>query len=271
MDFIEPKRNIFSAYSLMWRRGLDFRGLVGRRSYWLALALHFAVICALFLLAFFVNNWIYIAAVGYSALSLVPFISMTARRLHDTGRSGALAPLVLVGVGLFFCMSGSACLCIPIPYAVYGPPFEDSTSTSSSSAETTPEEDFFPEENIGECVYGPPEWFGIEEKTETTPEQPNEAAETEETREETETAPAETITESEITLPSETETTEQSNEAAETEERREETEAAPSSVETALPPETEQETVPQSEDSEIEFDPAENIEECVYGPPEWFE
>ena len=233
MDFIEPKRNFFSAYSLMWRRGLDFRGLVGRRSYWLALALHFAVICALFLLAFFVNNWIYIAAVGYSALSLVPFISMTARRLHDTGRSGALAPLVLVGVGLFFCMSGSACLCIPIPYAVYGPPFEDSTSTSSSSAETTPEEDFFPEENIGECVYGPPEWFGIEEETETTPEQPNEAAETEEKREETETAP--------------------------------------SSAETALPPETEQETVAQSEDPEIEFDPAENIEECVYGPPEWFE
>ncbi len=251
MDFIEPKRNIFSAYSLMWRRGLDFRGLVGRRSYWLALALHFAVICALFLLAFFVNNWIYIAAVGYSALSLVPFISMTARRLHDTGRSGALAPLVLVGVGLFFCMSGSACLCIPIPYAVYGPPFEDSTSTSSSSAETTPEEDFFPEENIGECVYGPPEWFGIEEETET--------------------APAETITESETTLPPETETTEQSSEAAETEERREETETAPSSVETTLPPETEQETVPQSEDPEIEFDPAENIEECVYGPPEWFE
>lgn len=251
MDFIEPKRNIFSAYSLMWRRGLDFRGLVGRRSYWLALALHFTVICGLFLLAFFVNNWIYIAAVGYSALSLVPFISMTARRLHDTGRSGALAPLVLVGIGLFFCMSGSACLCIPIPYAVYGPPFEDSTSTSSSSAETTPEEDFFPEENIGECVYGPPEWFGIEEETET--------------------APAETITESETTLPPETETTEQSNEAAETEERREETETAPSSVETTLPPETEQETVPQSEDPEIEFDPAENIEECVYGPPEWFE
>ncbi len=251
MDFIEPKRNIFSAYSLMWRRGLDFRGLVGRRSYWLALALHFTVICGLFLLAFFVNNWIYIAAVGYSALSLVPFISMTARRLHDTGRSGALAPLVLVGVGLFFCMSGSACLCIPIPYAVYGPPFEDSTSTSSSSAETTPEEDFFPEENIGECVYGPPEWFGIEEETET--------------------APAETITESETTLPPETETTEQSSEAAETEERREETETAPSSVETSLPPETEQETVPQSEDPEIEFDPAENIEECVYGPPEWFE
>lgn len=251
MDFIEPKRNIFSAYSLMWRRGLDFRGLVGRRSYWLALTLHFAVICALFLLAFFVNNWVYIAAVGYSALSLVPFISMTARRLHDTGRSGALAPLVLVGVGLFFCMSGSACLCIPIPYAVYGPPFEDSTSTSSSSAETTPEEDFFPEENIGECVYGPPEWFGIEEETET--------------------APAETITESETTLPPETETTEQSSEAAETEERREEIETAPSSVETTLPPETEQETVPQSEDPEIEFDPAENIEECVYGPPEWFE
>ncbi len=251
MDLIEQKRNIFSAYSLMWRRGLDFRGLVGRRSYWLALTLHFAVICALFLLAFFVNNWVYIAAVGYSALSLVPFISMTARRLHDTGRSGALAPLVLVGVGLFFCMSGSACLCIPIPYAVYGPPFEDSTSTSSSSAETTPEEDFFPEENIGECVYGPPEWFGIEEETET--------------------APAETITESETTLPPETETTEQSSEAAETEERREETETAPSSVETTLPPETEQETVPQSEDPEIEFDPAENIEECVYGPPEWFE
>lgn len=252
MDFIEPKRNIFSAYALMWRRGLDFRGLVGRRSYWLALALHFAVICVLFLLAFFVNSWICIAAIGYSALSLVPFISMTARRLHDTGRSGALAPLVLVGVGLFFCMSGSACLCIPIPYSVYGPPFEDSANTSSSSPETVSEEDFNPEKNIEECVYGPPEWFDVEEETETTPEeaepetseQPSEAAETEESREETETEPTETATESEI---------------------------SPSTDETTLPPETETETEPQSEEPEIEFDPAENIDECVYGPPEWFE
>ena len=242
MDFIEPKRNIFSSYALMWRRGADFRGLVGRRSYWLALALHLAIICVLLLLAFFVNSWIYIAAAGYSALSLVPFISMTARRLHDTGRSGALAPLVLVGIGLFFCMSGSACLCVPVPTCVYGPPPNDATNTASESAETTPEEEFLPEENIGECVYGPPEWFGIEEETSAEETEPERSAETEGSQEET--APAETTTESETSA---------------------------STDETALPPESESETEPQTDDSEIEFDPEENIDVCVYGPPEWFE
>lgn len=240
MDLIEQKRNIFSSYALMWRRGLDFRGLVGRRSYWLALALHLTIICALLLLAVFVNSWIYIAAAVYSALSLVPFISMTARRLHDTGRSGALAPLVLVGIGLFFCMSGSACLCVPVPTCVYGPPSENMTNTAEESAETTPEEEFLPEENIGECVYGPPEWFGIEEETSAEETDPEMSAETEGSQEET--APAETTAESETSA---------------------------SADETALPPETE--TEPQLESDEIEFDPEENVDVCVYGPPEWFE
>lgn len=246
MDFIEPKRNIFSSYALMWRRGLDFRGLVGRRSYWLALALHFPIMCVLFSLAIFVNSWIYIAATVYSALSLVPFISMTARRLHDTGRSGALAPLALVGIGLCFCMSGSACLCVPIPTNVYGPPHDEAVNKTTTSAATIITEYFDPVENIEECVYGPPEWSYEEngtapEETEPeTPEQSSEAAETEETREETEISPAETTTEKET---------------------------APSIDETTLPPETET----QSEEPKIEFNPQENIDVCVYGPPEWFE
>ena len=137
-------------------------------------------------------------------------------------------------------MSGSACLCVPVPTCVYGPPPNDATNTASESAETTPEEEFLPEENIGECVYGPPEWFGIEE--ETSAEETEIPTETEESQEEA--VPAETTTESET---------------------------SPSADENALPPESESETEPQTEDSEIEFDPEENIEVAVYGPPEWFE
>ena len=108
----------------------------------------------------------------YLAASTVPFISLTVRRLHDTGRSGWWYWLVFAfGVGaivLIMMLAGATESFVTdenIMSAVYGPPeyFDDYDSEDSINEDVYGPPEYFDEydaeNNISEAVYGPPEWF----------------------------------------------------------------------------------------------------------------
>ena len=138
--------NFFSAQLKLWARIFDYKGKSSRKEYWFAFILE----AVLFALAF-VNvtlSFIPVLIVHYLFLviglliflylfvSIVPWISLTVRRLRDGGKSVWWALLMLVvGIGnvilLFICMTASA--------IVIGV--------------------FAPELNRPVCVYGPPEYF----------------------------------------------------------------------------------------------------------------
>ncbi|MBQ2823828.1 MAG: DUF805 domain-containing protein [Oscillospiraceae bacterium] len=232
----------------MWKRIFDYKGKSGRKEYWIPFAVNavIAVLVTVFMLVRPYAEWVFVPAIvlaAYLAVSFIPFISLTVRRLHDTGKSGwwYLVSFIL-GVGavvvIFMCAGSSGTFSPDLNYAagVYGPPpFDDEYDPSDNMHHTMygppmvdkPPVDnigndftdvtFEPEENIPVDVYGPPPLDGdpVEEETETS-------SETEETPEETAEVP-------------------------------EETAEAPDEFKPVI------------------FEPSENIVPAVYGPPEFFE
>lgn len=152
--------SIFKAYGLMWRNIFKYRGTAGRREYWLAVLVN-AVVAALGgilvgLSVFTYGSLCYAIGMAFVllfAVSIIPFVSLTVRRLHDVGRSGWWTCLLLaVGVGtlclLFMCASAASAPFGPSQNqeaGVYGPP-----SWYAG---------YRPDENQNGDVYGPPEWF----------------------------------------------------------------------------------------------------------------
>lgn len=201
------KKTFSASYRAFWKRIFDYKGSSSLREYWQPVGLHLGLsLAALILWLLYQNNnelrwlsipfWILLA---FLIVSLVPFVSLTVRRLRDTGMSGLWALLLLfVGAGtcvvLALCAGGSGFF--PgqnRPVNVYGPPewFEGTTAFDPSQNEpvdvygppewfdgTKEEEpgsvpetpDFDPENNEPVAVYGPPEWFeGSREEAETVP------------------------------------------------------------------------------------------------------
>ena len=94
------------------KRYFDFQGRANRSQYWLFALVHVIVIAVLWLIDFFVffggdfdriadeTFALYPIATIYQLAVLFPVLGVTARRLHDTGRSGwwQLLPLIpLIG------------------------------------------------------------------------------------------------------------------------------------------------------------------------------
>ncbi len=135
----------------MWKRIFDYKGTSGRKEYWIPFAVNavLAVVLAVMCLLKIYAPWLAITAIVlalYLAASFIPFISLTVRRLHDTGKSGwwYLVSFVM-GVGavvvILMCAGRAGSFVPSNNYAVtvYGPP-----------------EYFDPADNIGVDVYGPP-------------------------------------------------------------------------------------------------------------------
>ena len=164
--------NFFSAQLKLWARIFDYKGTSTRKEYWFAFLFHailgilafFGMILSacIFLLQDMLDASILLSVVHYIlfipavliflylCISIIPWISLTVRRLRDAGKSGWWTILLLfVGIGhiilLFLCALGSAVAGISffaannVPTSVYGPP-----------------EWFDPDVNINDGVYGPP-------------------------------------------------------------------------------------------------------------------
>ena len=72
--------NPLRAFAEMWARIFEISGRTRRAAYWGAMILNFA--------AGFVLGFLPYAGWIYSILSIIPGITMSVRRMHDTGRSG---------------------------------------------------------------------------------------------------------------------------------------------------------------------------------------
>lgn len=300
--------NFWSLYGEFWKKCFDYRSTVNARQYWVPVGV-FGALCVVtltyFLLAEYVLDCSRIPGYVLTAfllLSLVPGVSLTVRRLRTVGKSGLLALLLLiVGVGtvvvLMLCSGISFSPIINHPENVYGPPewFESSEFDPSKNIQedvygppewfgdseeetepgTEPDNSFDPSENTPAPVYGPPEWFEDPVSETAEPETKPETAkaetepETKEPEQEQETAAVKTETSSydptrniPVAVYGPPEWFESSRSETETEkETKKETEK-----------ETKQEKKSTEETSEpgLIFQASENIQICVYGPPEWF-
>ena len=178
---MEVKVKFWQAYGRMWKKCFNYRETATRHEYWYP----FCVQALLFLVAGvlvgvnaltdreYMGGRIacYVLA-GYLTLCLIPWISLTVRRIRETGSSiwWTLA-LLVVGIGFLFVMW----ICSLAPgnsfqavdnseVCVYGPPsyfdiddYDD--MTIEEIEEQYPVEIFNEEDNENVYVYGPPEWF----------------------------------------------------------------------------------------------------------------
>ena len=101
-------------YLLAWQRATDFSGRSRRTEYWMFQLFNVLVGLALGLVAFAVGATsseqdglkVFTICVGiFGLVSFIPALSITIRRLHDTGRSGwwyLIAFVPLIGVLILF-------------------------------------------------------------------------------------------------------------------------------------------------------------------------
>lgn len=163
----------------LWKRIFDYKGTSGRKEFWVPFAVNVGLallMAVLIYLKWAGSSWLAVPLIiiaVYLAASAVPFISLTVRRLHDTGRSGWWYWLVFAfGVGaivLIMMLAGATQSFDPsanLWVSVYGPPeYEDDYDPEDNLNQDVYgppeyfEDDYDPETEVQELVYGPPAWF----------------------------------------------------------------------------------------------------------------
>lgn len=88
---------MFSGYKNMWKYCFNFHALERKKDYWSAFIIN-AVICLILWLFCFLSVWMLVPVLIYNALSVVPLISMTVRRLHDADCSGFYLFFMLIPI-----------------------------------------------------------------------------------------------------------------------------------------------------------------------------
>ena len=169
---MNEKIGFFKALGLMWKNIFNYKGKANRREYWFPVLFNTIIIGIAVIMLILTDEYEFDAPgpvfetitwvlVAYLIISIIPFISLTVRRLHDAGKSGWWTCLLLaVGAGtiwvLLMCTSivsdtGSVASFVNrfdpffnMQENVYGPP---------------PWDDYNPADNGNVDVYGPPEWF----------------------------------------------------------------------------------------------------------------
>lgn len=255
-------------YIDLWRRIFDYKGKSSLKEFWIPFAVNAAAAAVGAILAIFCGTvgWIIgLVMIGYVAVSSVPFVALTVRRLHDTGRSGWWYFLVFgAGIGavvLAIMLAGGSSVFNPFGNAnvcVYGPPpgFDELYNPSENftvGLYGVPEDPgvvFVPDDNLNEDVYGPP----IEDfaPSEESPESEESHADSQPAESSTDSSATETKPDSTTVPPAEDE--------------------KPAQTESDIRGEVG--IIGNDEEVELPFvpyNPPDNIEEAVYGPPEWFE
>ena len=93
---------MFKSYLTMLKYTFNFYSIESRRTYWYAMLVHGLITLILWLVGALFTPFL-IPALIYTLLSLVPFISISIRRLHDTDTSGWYLALLLVPIaGIIF-------------------------------------------------------------------------------------------------------------------------------------------------------------------------
>lgn len=178
----DKKENLWSAFIGQWVNILNFKDTASRRQYWYVVAVD-AIVAVLAIVIRYLGCKVLEGTLGdvFATVGIVlaicliilmlPLISLTIRRLHDTGKSGWWMFLVfIIGIGtviLMFMCSNDADEEIElhmfdpaenIVEEVYGPPemFDDSYSDEE---DIQIYEEYDPGENMNPMVYGPPEMF----------------------------------------------------------------------------------------------------------------
>lgn len=95
-----PRVKMFEAYKKMWARAFDFKGRARRSEFWLANIVNSIIGIVLGLLSSIIEPLAFLQLI-YALLVLIPCLSMTIRRLHDTNRKGHWLWLVLTVYGAF--------------------------------------------------------------------------------------------------------------------------------------------------------------------------
>ena len=88
----------------------DFKGRTSRQGYWMFMLFYFIFYIVL-AVADSLLGTVFLAGI-FTLVLMVPSISISARRLHDTGRSGwwqliSLVPLIGIIVLIYFLVGGS--------------------------------------------------------------------------------------------------------------------------------------------------------------------
>lgn len=112
-------------YIVMWKHGLDFTGRTSRRGYWYAVLMNVLIWIVINIVGAVemigASNYVTSSAFAavfsavsalYALAALIPGLALSARRLHDTGRSAwnllwILIPMVGVLVFLVLFLQGS--------------------------------------------------------------------------------------------------------------------------------------------------------------------
>ena len=85
------------AYMRMWFCRGNFSGRSSRKEFWPAFGLHFLIWVTLTLLAG-LDQYLAVFGAAYILISLLPVITLSIRRVHDAGKSGASLLWVLLPV-----------------------------------------------------------------------------------------------------------------------------------------------------------------------------
>lgn len=107
-------------YLKVFKQYFDFSGRARRKEFWMFYLFHFLIIFLITFLSFFLTsdiyedhetNWVYVPIIcTYLLVSLIPSISLTVRRLHDTGKSGWWYLIVMIPYIGWFIMTILTCM-----------------------------------------------------------------------------------------------------------------------------------------------------------------
>ena len=92
--------SVFRCYGNMFRQYATFRGRTDRREYWLAMTLHGGIVLLLFITVIAAQDTGVLRLLQlYRLATFVPVYALSARRLHDIGRSGWWSLIAASGIG----------------------------------------------------------------------------------------------------------------------------------------------------------------------------
>lgn len=89
-------KSFLDYYLLCWRKAFNFKGKSTRAEYWSFFIVNIIINIALICIGSVTSLEVMYIAIIYSAVSAIPYVSATVRRIRDTGKSLWLLFLTLI-------------------------------------------------------------------------------------------------------------------------------------------------------------------------------